>query len=118
MALALAALGLYGVLSWSVGVRRRELGVRAALGADRRRLALGVAREAVPLVVAGAVLGSIGGWWCARLASALLYQVQPTTGEAWLAAGILLILTSSLAIAIPSRRAAATSPADALRTDE
>ena len=114
---ALAALGLYGILAWSVGARRRELGVRAALGADRQRLARDVINEAVPLVAAGGTVGGLAGWWSARLLGTILYDVQPTAIEAWIATALVVSLTAAVAVAIPSRRACMVSPADALRMD-
>jgi ABC-type antimicrobial peptide transport system permease subunit len=117
MGLALAILGLYGILSWSVASRHRELGVRAALGADRRRLALGVVREAVPTLVLGTALGAMLGWWAARLARTLLYEVQPTAPEGWLTAAFTIAGAAALAIALPCRRASRIAPADALRQD-
>ena len=117
MGLTLAALGLYGILSWSVSSRQRELGLRAALGADRRRIGLGILREVLPTLILGAALGAVLGWWAGRLASALLYEVQPTAIEAWLTAGGVITITAGVAMALPYRRACRISPAEALRQE-
>ena len=115
--LVLAVVGLYGVLAWSVGSRRREFGLRAALGADRRRLASHVAREAVPVLLVGGMLGAVLGWWGARLSAFLLYEVSPTDPVLWAAALTIALACSTVAIAIPARRAFRTNPADALREE-
>jgi predicted permease len=115
--LTLAGIGLYGVLSWSVGSRRRELGLRAALGADRRRLGWAIARQAMPLVGAGALAGALLGSWGARLASALLHEVRPADPAIWVTVGAALAVVCGVAIAGPSLRALRTSPAEALRID-
>jgi predicted permease len=113
--LVLAAVGLFGVLSWSVASRRRELALRAALGADPARLAGAIAREAVPLILVGALAGVITGSWGARFARSLLYEVGPSDPEIWIGVAAVIVLAVTLAIAGPSRRALKTSPADALR---
>jgi ABC-type antimicrobial peptide transport system permease subunit len=113
--LVLAAVGLFGVLSWSVASRRRELALRAALGADPARLAGAIAREAVPLILVGALAGVITGSWGARFARSLLYEVGPSDPEIWVGVAAVIVLAVTLAIAGPSRRALKTSPADALR---
>jgi putative ABC transport system permease protein len=115
--LALAALGLYGMLSWSVGSRRRELALRAALGAEPRALALTIVRQAAPLVAAGALAGALLGWWGTRLVRTLLYEVEPADPAIWLAVVSLVAMVSAIAIAGPSRRALRTAPADALREE-
>lgn len=113
----LAIVGLYGMLSWSVGSRRRELGVRSALGAGRRNLAWSIAREAVPIIAVGGSLGALLGWWGARLAVSLLYEVTPTDLTAWTAALAIALVSSAIAIAIPCRRAFLTNPVEALRLE-
>ena len=115
--LVLAVVGLYGVLSWSVGSRRRELGLRAALGAERRTLASSVARQAVPVLLVGGAFGAVLGWWSARLAAALLYEVSATDPSLWLTAMAIVGVSSAMAIAIPARRAFLTNPAEALRQE-
>lgn len=115
--LALAAIGLYGMLSWTVRTRRRELGLRAALGADRARLALTILAQGVPLVVAGLAAGALLGWWGTRLVRAQLYEVQPSDPGLWTAALAAVVLAAALAMAGPSRRALKTAPADALREE-
>jgi len=115
--LALAATGLYGILSWSVRSRRRELGLRSALGADSLRLAGSVAGEAFPVVTIGLAMGGLLGWWCARLAASLFYEVTPANAGLWLVVGVIVVLTAAVAIALPCRRAFHTNPAEALRQE-
>jgi putative ABC transport system permease protein len=115
--LALAAVGLYAMLSWSVGSRRRELGLRAALGADRPRLALTIVRQAVPVLIVGVAAGALLGSWSTRLVRTLLYEVQPADPKLWTAALGAVALVALIAMAGPSRRALSTAPADALREE-
>jgi putative ABC transport system permease protein len=115
--LVLALVGLYGALSWSVSSRRRELGLRAALGAERRTLASSVAWQAVPVLLVGGALGAVLGWWGARLAAALLYEVSAAEPSLWLIATAIVGVSSAIAIAIPARRAFRTNPGEALRQD-
>jgi predicted permease len=115
VALLLAALGLYGLLAWSVGRRTREIGVRVALGArpaDVGRLVLG---EGLTLTAVGLALGLLAAFASARVLSALLYAVEPTDGLTLAAASALLLGVALLACAIPARRALRMDPVAALR---
>jgi ABC-type antimicrobial peptide transport system permease subunit len=100
-----------------VSSRRRELGLRAALGADRRRLAASVAREAVPILVTGVAAGAVLGWWGARVTASLLHEVSPADPLLWLAAGGIVLTSAAIAMVVPCRRACLTSPAEALRDE-
>jgi putative ABC transport system permease protein len=115
VALLLAALGLYGLLAWSVRRRTREIGVRVALGArpiDVGRLVLG---EGLALTAAGLALGFVAALLAARVLSALLFGVGPTDGATLAAASGLLLVVAALACALPARRALRMDPAAALR---
>lgn len=114
-ALFLAALGLYGLLAWSVSRRTREIGVRVALGArpsDVVRLVLG---EGLLLVAAGLILGWLAALASARTLAALLYGVEPTDGWTLATASVILLAVGVLASWVPAWRALRTDPVAALR---
>lgn len=115
LALVLAAVGLYGVLAYSVLQRRKEIAVRVALGALRRDVAALVAGQALRVAGGGLVLGIAGALALSRLARALLYGVRPA--DAPTLAGVVLALAATAALAAwaPLRRALAVDPARALR---
>src|SRR5262249_55570656 len=113
--LALAILGIYGVLSYSVRQRVPEIGVRMALGADRRgvlTLALG---EGARIVFLGLLAGVVAPLLMPRGLRSLLYGIGPHALPTYAAVALLLALTAMLAAWIPARRAAATDPLVALR---
>ena len=115
LALSLAALGIYGVLSYAVNQRRQELSVRMALGAEPRAIVWLVLRQGLILAAAGLASGAAGGYVLGRLLSGLLYGVTPADAPTF---GIVLAVTGAVAIAacvLPARRAAATDLLDALR---
>ncbi len=115
LALLLAALGLYGLLAYTVTQRRREIGVRMSLGAQPRHVLIGVLGEGLKLVFYGLVLGAVGSWAVMRGLQSLLYGVTPT--DPWIFAGSALVLLAvgSIASYIPAHRAAAIDPMVALR---
>jgi predicted permease len=116
-ALMLAAMGLYGVIAYSLSQRTRELGVRIALGAgsgDVLRLVLG---EALLLALAGVAIGSAGAFAATRALSSLLYHVTARDPAVFIAAPTLLALVALTAGYVPARRAAAIEPASALRCE-
>jgi predicted permease len=117
LALLLAAAGLYSVASYLVLQRRRDIGVRIAIGASPREVALRVVGEAGRWIVGGAVAGSALGWMGTRALQSQLYQVQ--TLDAWSWTGALLALAVALLIAVfgPAYRAAHVDPIAALRAD-
>lgn len=117
LALALASVGLYGVLSYGVSQRRRELGVRAALGAGRRALIVLVIREGLATTAAGLLIGLSAAAALTRLMQALLFGVTPLDVVSFTAAPLLLLPVALTASLVPAVRAARTDPADALRTD-
>lgn len=117
LALLLAAVGLYGALSYSVAQRRRELGVRAALGATRRHLIALVFAQGLGVTIAGLAAGLIAAAGLSRLLTKLLYGVQPLDAWSFVLAPLVLLGIAVLACARPARRAAAVDPAEALRSE-
>jgi predicted permease len=114
-ALALAGVGVYGVMSYLVRQRTQELGVRSALGAPTSALVLGVIGGALQLTVAGVVLGLAGAWALTKSIAALLFDVSPTDPLTFAAVALLLTTIGALASALPARRAARADPLLALR---
>jgi predicted permease len=115
LALTLAAVGLYGVLSYGVSQRTSEIGIRMALGAQPRRLLAMILSETATLVIAGAAAGvgvAIGG---ARLVKQMLYGVTPTDKTTLAAAAGILLLAALVAALLPARRASRVDPMIALR---
>jgi ABC-type antimicrobial peptide transport system permease subunit len=115
VALLLAAVGVYGVVAETVARRTREIGLRMAVGADRRRILGRVLRDGVLLATVGAVVGLAGGVLAARLLRSLLYEVSPTDPWTYVVVGPLLVGVTLLASLIPALRAARVDPVEALR---
>jgi predicted permease len=117
LALGLAALGIYSVLSYAVNQRRQELSVRMALGAQRRDVLWLVVKQGVVLAVIGGAAGAAGALALGRTMSSLLYGVSATDVPAFLGAIVLAIVTAVAACLLPARRAAALDPLAGLRAD-
>jgi predicted permease len=117
LALLLAGAGLYSVASYLVAQRRRDIGVRIAIGAAPRDVARQVVGEAGRWIVGGAVLGSVLGWMGTRAIQSQLYQVPPLDPWAWTGALIALALALLMAVFRPAYRAAHVDPVAALRAD-
>jgi predicted permease len=117
LGLVLTAVGLYGVLTCAVTERRRELGIRAALGARRGDLIRLVMREGLSRAVAGIGIGLIGALAMAQLMRGLLFGVMPTDGASFTFAPAVLIVTAALACLIPALRAGSTDPVATLRAE-
>lgn len=115
LAVLLAAVGLYGSLSYGVSRRRRELGIRAALGADRRRLIGLVVREGLGTTAVGIVVGLVMSTFLMRLLSSVLYGIVPGDPASFAAAAVLLLGVALAASWLPARRAASVDPGDVLR---
>src|SRR4029077_716060 len=115
LALLLAALGLYGVLSYSVAQRSRELGLRIALGAQRGDLLRMVVKRGLKLATVGIALGIAGGFVAARLISSLLFGVARTDAGAFAGVCIVLFVFAMIASYIPANRATKVDPMVALR---
>jgi ABC-type antimicrobial peptide transport system permease subunit len=115
MGLLLAAIGLYGVVSFLVAQRTQEIGVRMALGATPATIGGMVLWHAARSTIAGAVLGAIGSFFALRLLGTMLFRVPAS--DPWTVAAVVLVLAAvaMLAAWVPSRRAARVNPVDALR---
>jgi putative ABC transport system permease protein len=117
VSLLLAATGLYGLLSYSVTQRVREIGVRMALGATPRDVLRLVVGEGMALVAVGAVAGVIAAAAAGRLVTALLFGVSATDPATYAAVIAVLGLVASAACCLPALRAARVSPMSALRSE-
>ena len=115
LAALLAALGIYGVLSYAVTQRTREIGIRLSLGASRARVLGEILREGMLLAAAGFVLGMAGALAAGRLMEALLHGLQPRDPAIFAATAAMLAVVTLLACYIPARRAARLDPLRALR---
>jgi putative ABC transport system permease protein len=117
IAMLLAAIGTFGVLAHQVSERRREFGVRMALGADVGAVIRLVLREGLPLVIGGVVVGLAASFAATRLLRSSLYLVSPTDPPTFLAASLVLLLVGIVAAYLPARRAALVDPVTALRSE-
>jgi putative ABC transport system permease protein len=117
IAVGLAAVGLYGVLAYTVAQRTREIGIRMALGASRRAVAGSVLRQGLGLALFGAMLGLIVARWGSTIVGSMLYGVRPTDGASFAAGAAVLFVIATLACLIPVRRAVAVDPIIAVKAD-
>jgi putative ABC transport system permease protein len=117
LALVLAAVGVYGVLSYAVSLRTRELGVRMALGADVRDVTRLVLRDGLTLTATGVVAGALAALWSTRLLRGLLHEVSPTDPIALLSGMLVLAAVALVACYLPARRAARVDPVIAMRAE-
>ena len=117
IALALAAVGIYGVLAYVVSQRTQEIGIRLAIGADRSQVLRMVLRQGLRLAVVGIGAGLIGALALTRLMASLLYNVRPTDPFTFAAVSIALLLVALAASVLPARRATNISPTTALRAE-
>ena len=115
--LLLAMVGIYGVIAWTVRQRTREIGVRMALGAQRRAVLALVLGRGLKLAGAGIVLGLIGAISSTQLLRSLLFGVGPTDPITFVVVPLLLVVVALLACWLPARRAAAVDPMEALRSE-
>jgi putative ABC transport system permease protein len=115
LALILAVVGIYGLLSYVVSQRTHEMGIRMALGADRKEILKLVLRQGITLAVVGEVLGLAGALAVARLLKGLLFGVGPADSSTFLAVGAGVIIVALLACYVPARRATKVDPLEALR---
>jgi ABC-type antimicrobial peptide transport system permease subunit len=117
VALLLAALGIYSVLSYSVNQRRQEISVRMALGAQRRDVLWLVVRQGLLLAATGSAIGAAGALALGRTLATLLFGVAPTDGASFAIAIAVVLGTTLPACILPARRAAAMDPQQGLRTE-
>jgi len=117
VALVLAVLGIYGVMSFSVAQRSHELALRMALGATRYRVVTLVLREGTILAAVGLALGFVGAYFVGRAMTSMLFGVKALDVSAFAAVGAILLLSALVACWIPAQRAAGTEPMKVLRTE-
>jgi predicted permease len=117
LALVLCAVGLYGVLAFSVSERTREIGLRVAIGATGRQIGLLVMKDAATVIGVGIAAGLAGAWYATQLVSSLLFGVDARDSGAFVAAPLVIAIVAALAVWIPARRAMRVSPLTALRVD-
>lgn len=117
VALALAGLGLYGVISFSVAQRAQEIGLRLAIGARPAEVVRMILQQSLTVVLVGSVLGVAAGIGFARLMISLLYGVSPTDGPTLAIVSALVLLVAAIAAYLPARRAANADPLVTLRSN-
>ena len=117
LALFLAAFGIYGLLSYTVSQRRREIGVRMALGAKSGDIVTLVVRQGALLVAAGAVAGLLAAAASSRVLDSFLYGINTNDRLTFMAAPVVLVAAALVACWLPAHRAARINPTDALRVE-
>jgi len=117
MALMLGIIGIYGVISYAISQRTREIGIRMALGAQRNQLTSMFVRQGLALTAVGVALGLAVAFMAMRLMSSLLFKVSPVDPGTYLAMTAVILGIAWLACYLPSRRAAAVEPVSALRSE-
>jgi ABC-type antimicrobial peptide transport system permease subunit len=115
--LFLAAVGIYGVLAYSVARRTKEIGIRVALGADKSTIERLVLSQGLTLALLGTALGLVGAAAASQLVKNLLYGVSSLDPVAFAAVPLVLLAVATLAVWLPARRAASVEPVTALRTE-
>ena len=117
MALLLGVIGIYGVISYAVSKRTREVGIRLALGAEARQVQRMFLRQGLLLTAVGAAVGLVAAVLLSRWMSALLFEVSPLDPITYLGVTAVLILAAALASYLPTRRTTRIDPTTALRTE-
>jgi putative ABC transport system permease protein len=115
MALVLASVGIYGVVSYSVSQRTREIGIRMAFGAEVRSVLGMVLGEGLRLVLAGVGVGLLGAWALSRYLTSILYEVRATDLPTYALVTLVMVAVALAACLVPARRAAKVDPMVALR---
>ena len=117
VALVLAAVGIYGVIGYSVSQRTQEIGIRMALGAQRATVLRMVVGQAMTLAAVGIAAGAVGAWGLTRLMQKLLFGVEPSDPMTFIAVAGVLALVAGVAASIPGLRATHVDPVIALRSE-
>jgi putative ABC transport system permease protein len=115
--MVLALTGLYGVLSYAVAQRTREIGIRSALGSTRGGIVQLVTRDALKLVRGGILFGVFGGMMVTRLMESMLYGTSPLDISTWLLAILLMTAAAVAAALVPARRASKVDPLVAIQSE-
>jgi putative ABC transport system permease protein len=117
LGMVLAAVGVFGLTAYGVTQRRKEIGVRMALGASSGRVLRTVVGSQLPPLGAGVLLGLAGSWWATRALRAFLFGIEPADAVSFSAAALLISLAALIACYLPARRAVRVDPVIALRTE-
>ncbi|MDP9099788.1 MAG: ABC transporter permease, partial [Verrucomicrobiota bacterium] len=117
VALLLAAIGTYGVLSYGVAQRHREIGIRMAVGAQRHQIAAQFLSLGLRLLIGGTALGLVGAWWAGRAMQGVLFDIPALPWAALGGTALVMTAVSLVACLIPARRAASLDPVVALRAE-
>ena len=117
LALSLAAVGIHGVVAYSVSRRRREIGVRMALGAARETVVGMVLKEILQLVTIGVIVGAVGALACSRFITSMLYGTRTTDPLVFSACAVIMLAVAIAAAWLPARHAASINPIEALRSE-
>jgi putative ABC transport system permease protein len=115
VAVALSAMGVYAIATFSVGARRRELAIRSAFGAGRRRLARLVFVEELRPVLVGLLVGLITALALSRFFSSLVFGISPTDPTTYVGVALVLLAVGALAVYVPARRAGLVDPVELMR---
>jgi ABC-type antimicrobial peptide transport system permease subunit len=117
MALVLGIIGIYGVISYAVSQRRREIGIRLALGAQQRELKTMFVRSGLTLASVGLGIGLVASLGVMRLMKSLLFGISPLDPLTYVAVPVILAVAAVLASYLPARRAAMVNPVEALKAE-
>jgi putative ABC transport system permease protein len=117
LAIGLAAVGVHGVIAYTVTLRTREMGLRVALGARRVEVLRTVIAHTLSVAIVGAALGLVGATVLSRLLARALFEVGPTDGVTYFVVGVISLFVALAASFVPAARATRVSPMAALRVD-
>jgi ABC-type antimicrobial peptide transport system permease subunit len=117
LALALSAIGIYGVLSYLVSRRTREIGIRVAIGAGRAEVLRLILTNGLALALTGVVIGMAAAAWASRLMRSLLHDVAPQDPATFVVVGVLLSFVAGIASVVPAWRATRVDPVTALKAE-